>query len=183
MLSWVKKKKKLLVQQCYFINAWHVKEHRGYTTLHVVDRRGTGLQNAVNKTWLTAIIWCPRSRWLIHSPLATTWHACFKIYIMGWGLFFCVMWQLVFNSLHGNGQNKPRACLLQGRCTTSSGPLKLVHLCGGNIGRPRCCFFHFFIHFKTEWCWFDKSFFKMLQCIALAKERTWKWQYFSSTCF
>lgn len=29
---------------------------------------------------------------------------------------------MVFNSLHGNNWNKPRACLFQGRCTTSSGP-------------------------------------------------------------
>lgn len=91
-----------------------------------------------------------------------TRHACFKIYNMGWGFFFSVMWQLVFNSLHGNGQNKPRACLLQGRCTTSSGPWNLFICVGENIRRPRCCFFHLFIHFKIEWCWFDKkkNFFK-----------------------
>lgn len=72
-----------------------------------------------------------QSWWLIHSPLATldtpasrfiTWAEAF--------FFFFVMWQLVFNSLHGNGQDKPRACLLQGRCTTSSGPWNLF-ICVG----------------------------------------------------
>lgn len=78
-----------------------------------------------------------------------TRHAWSKIYNMGWGFFFSVMWQLVFNSLHGNGQNKPRACLLQGRCTTSSGPWNSFICVGGNIRRPRCCL--------IEWRWFDKK--------------------------
>lgn len=103
-----------------------------------------------------------QSWWLIHSPLAThdTPVSRFIIWAEAF-FFFSVMWQLVFNSLHGNGQNKPRACLLQGRCTTSSGPWNLFICVGENIRRPRCCFFHLFIHFKIEWRWFDKkNFFK-----------------------